>query len=739
MPFFSNSGSSGSGDGGLPVLSGTTAPSNSLGVDGQIYIDTAAEVFYGPKTAGSWGSGIAFGVASYNDLASLPATFTPSAHTHAIADVTNLQSSIDAKADTSHTHTKADVADLTTSDLDLAGSRCLFANYYASQTDFPTASSYHGGIAHSHADGAIFFSHDGSWTRLANQSELSSAGLQWTTAPATETDAGTAGELAYDQDNIYLCVSSNLWKKVPLSDFDTGGGGGGSFQIVITSQPSSGTAQSGTFLVSTEAYIPSGDALAYQWQESTDSGATWTDITGATNSSYQATGLTTSDSGKQYRAMVTSANASAVYTLAAVVTVSGSGVSGVELYAPTITQQFGTNYAFSFEKTADNLELGTSGWNVVLAEYQFQLSETNGFAFEYDSTVSTGTIATAYPYPSGAYALGIGVGDYALADYSVNPWSNGGFIPTMRVRGRYRLERSVNGQPEQTTTDWTAWSVARTGDLTVNNIVLSGTTQFSMHPTGGTTDITKRVAESAFATSASINGTVRRYNWAHGPDASNLTYQRRYGSTYGISTPVFYSQVGTRKIWCIGAADYQVGSISSPANVVTPFSTLANEYRQQASDYIAISDSEQFDYSTRRFWIGLNILGTMLRSNSGRVYDPNWVELASQTSGQLTALVEENYRNSNIEFYVQSISSYGSSSDQDWQKYYSATYTFNSDAGNNHALPIVSLPIANTVQQSGVSSYYRVTCRLAKANLEWGSSVFTDVYSVWSNWYYFWA
>ena len=46
--------------------------------------------------------------------------------------------------------------------------------YYANQTDFPNATTYHGAIAHSHSDGAMYFAHGGSWNKLANDSDLSS-------------------------------------------------------------------------------------------------------------------------------------------------------------------------------------------------------------------------------------------------------------------------------------------------------------------------------------------------------------------------------------------------------------------------------------------------------------------------------------------------------------------------------------------------------------------------------------
>jgi integrin beta 8 len=46
----------GSGLDGKTVRSGSGAPSNGLGVDGDFYINTAANTIYGPKTSGNWGS-----------------------------------------------------------------------------------------------------------------------------------------------------------------------------------------------------------------------------------------------------------------------------------------------------------------------------------------------------------------------------------------------------------------------------------------------------------------------------------------------------------------------------------------------------------------------------------------------------------------------------------------------------------------------------------------------------------
>ena len=44
--------------------------------------------------------------------------------------------------------------------------------YFANQAAFPDATANHGAIAHSHADGAMYFAHGGVWNRMANTSEI---------------------------------------------------------------------------------------------------------------------------------------------------------------------------------------------------------------------------------------------------------------------------------------------------------------------------------------------------------------------------------------------------------------------------------------------------------------------------------------------------------------------------------------------------------------------------------------
>jgi len=41
----------------------------------------------------------------------------------------------------------------------------------------------------------------------------------WVAVPATATSAGVAGQVAYDATHFYVCVSSNVWKRVALAAF----------------------------------------------------------------------------------------------------------------------------------------------------------------------------------------------------------------------------------------------------------------------------------------------------------------------------------------------------------------------------------------------------------------------------------------------------------------------------------------------------------------------------------------
>ncbi|ASU32556.1 collagen-like domain-containing protein [Mucilaginibacter xinganensis] len=57
-----NTGAAGAN--GNTILNGTGAPANTLGNDGDFYLDVNTYLFYGPKTAGAWGAGVSLKTAS---------------------------------------------------------------------------------------------------------------------------------------------------------------------------------------------------------------------------------------------------------------------------------------------------------------------------------------------------------------------------------------------------------------------------------------------------------------------------------------------------------------------------------------------------------------------------------------------------------------------------------------------------------------------------------------------------
>ncbi len=64
------------GGGGGMIFGGSGAPSNSLGANGDFYIDLDTEDLYGPKTLGAWGSPIAFtGATQFIELTDVPPSY----------------------------------------------------------------------------------------------------------------------------------------------------------------------------------------------------------------------------------------------------------------------------------------------------------------------------------------------------------------------------------------------------------------------------------------------------------------------------------------------------------------------------------------------------------------------------------------------------------------------------------------------------------------------------------------
>ena len=61
---------------------------------------------------------------------------------------------------------------------------------YSSSSDLPSASTYHGAIAHVHSEGALYFAHAGNWVKLANDSTAVSSSSEVTFTRDVHFDRG---------------------------------------------------------------------------------------------------------------------------------------------------------------------------------------------------------------------------------------------------------------------------------------------------------------------------------------------------------------------------------------------------------------------------------------------------------------------------------------------------------------------------------------------------------------------
>ena len=136
------------------------------------------------------------------------------------------------------------------------------------------------------------------------------AGISWSTPPQNSSAPGDPGDVAYDDNYLYL-RTSQAWRQVALQPISTA--------ITISQQPQNTTVGDGgsaTFTVLANAP----EAISYQWSSSAD-GVSFAAINGATSNTLTIN-ATIADNGSQYRALLSAAGAADVTTNVATLTVN---------------------------------------------------------------------------------------------------------------------------------------------------------------------------------------------------------------------------------------------------------------------------------------------------------------------------------------------------------------------------------------------------------------------------------
>ena len=219
------------------------------------------------------------------------------------------------------------------------------------------------------AGATVSFSVTASGTGLAYQWQSSSDGSTWANVGgATATTLNLSAVAVADNGKRWRVVVSNgagsvtssaavLTVNVPLPP------------PVITTQPANASVQAPQSAVFT--VVASGaPEPSYQWQSSSDGGASFADLAGATAASYTTPATTVADDGKRYRVKVSNSQG-VVTSAAAQLSVSAAAV------APTITAQPADQTVTepataTFAVTADGTPTPT---------YQWQISTDGGATF----------------------------------------------------------------------------------------------------------------------------------------------------------------------------------------------------------------------------------------------------------------------------------------------------------------------------------------------------------------------
>lgn len=147
-----------------------------------------------------------------------------------------------------------------------------------------------------------------------------------------------------------------------------GGSGGGEPAPSIAVQPVTATAVTGG--AATFAVTANGSALGFQWQRSTDAGAHWADIAGATQASYTVRDITAAMNGWQFRVAV-SGDGAVVTSVAATLHVSALAPPSITVQPADAAIVLGGDARFSVTAGGPSLtyawQFSTDGvaWNAV--------------------------------------------------------------------------------------------------------------------------------------------------------------------------------------------------------------------------------------------------------------------------------------------------------------------------------------------------------------------------------------
>ncbi len=274
---------------------------------------------------------------------------------------------------------------------------------------------------------------------------------------------------------------------------------------VVTTQPTSATVGTGNTVTFTAA--ASGTPTpTVQWEVSTNGGSTFTDISGATSTTYSFT-ATLSQSGDEYEAVFTNSLGTAT-TNAVTLTVDTPPVVTTQ---PAAQQLADAGGGASFTAAASGSPSPTVAWYVNQGTGVFTKIPTGGSTYGNSPTTDTLTISGATPNMNGfqyeaIFTNGGGTATTTPATLTVDEISTQPVSQTVAV-GTNVSFTAASSNPSGT--DTVQWQISIDGGSTYSNIpnggVYSGATTGTLTITGATSDLNLWLYRAVFSNSA---GTV---------------------------------------------------------------------------------------------------------------------------------------------------------------------------------------------------------------------------------------
>ena len=558
-------------------------------------------------------------VIAFSSLTGVPTTFSPSAHTHSISDVTNLQTVLDSKQ-AAGTYVTLDGSGKISSSvlpsyvddvIEAANYAALPATgeggklYVAVDTRKLWRWSGSGYVEIASSPGSTDSVTEGSTnlyftTKRASDAApvqsvngktgavtIEAGGIAWSTVPTATTTTTNAGALSYDSSYIYVANDVNQWRRTAIEDWTTP-------TITISVQPSSQTAVSGAATFTVTATASQNAELLYQWQRQTGGAGAWANIATGLSATLALADLSyAANNGDKYRVVITSGAAGT----------GGTAVSGwlpavvVEL-TPTATLTSGEatltiSAAISIITQPQNVSLtsGTSATFNVSAttpgtglSYQWQSSPdgtnwtniTSATSTSYSLTGATQTANDGYRYRCIVSSSGYSDATSNSATLVVGPI-------TVTSQPASQTGAPVSGTTPAYTASFTSAASSPAGAPTL---------QWEVSTDGGTTysDLSGQTASSLALTALTSSDSGKKYRAAFAK--SGWSTVRSNAATLTVPTDVItVSQQPTNQT-------ASVSSYSSTADYQMPSGTYTGPSLANGKWFNAPDDSLGGDYLT---------------------------------------------------------------------------------------------------------------------------------------------